>query len=91
MQARAEAIAAERRLPLDLVADLKRAGVFRMPMPRAWGGPEMTPRAQSEVVELLSAADPAVGWCVMIGSDAGFYAAFLDEAPRASSIPISTR
>jgi alkylation response protein AidB-like acyl-CoA dehydrogenase len=72
-------IAAGRRLPADLVAKLRAAGVFRMPMPRAWGGPEMTPRAQNEVVELLSAADPAVGWCVMIGSDAGYFSAFLED------------
>ena len=77
--ARANEIAALRRLPADLVADLKAAGVFRMPMPAAWGGPEMSPRAQNEVVEILSAADASVGWCVMIGSDAGFYAAFLEE------------
>jgi alkylation response protein AidB-like acyl-CoA dehydrogenase len=76
---RANEIAAARRLPLDLVAKLKRAGVFRMPMPAAWGGPEMSPRAQNEVVEVLSAADPSVGWCAMIGSDAGFYSAFLEE------------
>jgi alkylation response protein AidB-like acyl-CoA dehydrogenase len=87
VSARAEEIAAQRRLPLDLVTQLKRAGVFRMPMPRAWGGPEMSPRAQTEVVELLSAADPAVGWCVMIGSDAGFFAAFLDEAPARKLYP----
>jgi alkylation response protein AidB-like acyl-CoA dehydrogenase len=32
-----------------------------MPMPAAWGGPEMSPRAQNEVVETLSAADASVG------------------------------
>ena len=79
VRASADAIAQQRRLPADLVAKLRRAGVFRMPMPRARGGPEMTPRAQTEVVELLSAADPSVGWCAMIGSDSGFYGAFLDE------------
>jgi alkylation response protein AidB-like acyl-CoA dehydrogenase len=78
--ASADAIAQQRRLPADLVAKLRGAGVFRMPMPRARGGPEMTPRAQTEVVEILSAADPSVGWCAMIGSDSGFYAAFLDDA-----------
>jgi alkylation response protein AidB-like acyl-CoA dehydrogenase len=77
--ARADEIAQLRRLPLDLVTELKTAGVFRMPMPAAWGGPEMSPRAQNEVVEILSAADASVGWCAMIGSDAGFYAAFLEE------------
>lgn len=79
VRSRADEIAEERRLPDQLVDDLRRAGVFRMPMPRAWGGPEMTPREQTAVVEVLSAADPAVGWCVMIGSDAGFYSAFLDD------------
>jgi alkylation response protein AidB-like acyl-CoA dehydrogenase len=80
VRASADAIAAQRRLPAELVAKLRGAGVFRMPMPRAWGGPEMTPREQTEVVEILSAADPSVGWCAMIGSDSGFYGAFLDEA-----------
>jgi len=79
IRASADAIAQQRRLPADVVAKLRAAGVFRMPMPRAWGGPEMTPRAQTEVVEILSAADPSVGWCAMIGSDSGFYGAFLDE------------
>jgi len=85
--ARAEEIAKLRRLPADLVDELKRAGVFRMPMPAAWGGPEMSPRAQNEVVEVLSAADPSVGWCVMIGSDAGFYSSFLDETAARTLYP----
>ena len=85
--ARADEIAKLRRLPLDLVAELKAAGVFRMPMPAAWGGPEMSPHAQNEVVEILSAADASVGWCVMIGSDAGFYAAFLEEGAARSLYP----
>ena len=87
IESRAAEIASLRRLPVDLVARLKSAGVFRMPMPRAWGGPEMTPRAQVELIEVLSAADPSVGWCVMIGSDAGFYGAFLDEGPAREIFP----
>jgi alkylation response protein AidB-like acyl-CoA dehydrogenase len=39
------------------------------------------------VVEILSAADPAVGWCAMIGSDAGYYAAFLEEGPAREIYP----
>jgi len=37
--ARADEIARLRRLAADLVLDLEAAGVFRMPMPAAWGGP----------------------------------------------------
>jgi alkylation response protein AidB-like acyl-CoA dehydrogenase len=51
-----------------------------MSMPKAWGGPEMTPREQYEVYELLGAADASVAWCVKIGSDSGYYAALLDES-----------
>ena len=47
----------------------------------------MSPRAQNEVVEVLSAADASVGWCVMIGSDAGFYAAFLEESAARALYP----
>jgi alkylation response protein AidB-like acyl-CoA dehydrogenase len=85
--ARAEEIARLRRLPADLVAELKRAGMFRLPMPAAWGGPEMSPRAQNEVVEILSAADASLGWCVMIGSDSGFYGAFLEDAAARALYP----
>lgn len=79
IQARGDEIAALRRLPIDLVQKLKTAGAFRMAMPATWGGPEMTPREQCEVYEVLGAADSSVAWCVKIGSDSGFFAAQLDE------------
>jgi alkylation response protein AidB-like acyl-CoA dehydrogenase len=79
IESRADEIASGRCLPADLVAKLKSAGVFRMAMPRAWGGPEMTLREQFEIYEMLGAADASVGWCAKIGSDSGFFAAFLDE------------
>jgi alkylation response protein AidB-like acyl-CoA dehydrogenase len=87
IEARAEEIASLRRLPADLVEKLRAAGVFRMPMPRAWGGPEMSPRAQTEVIEILSRADPSVGWCVMIGSDAGYYSALLEQSAARALYP----
>jgi len=68
-----------RRLPADLVLKLKAAGAFRMAMPKAWGGPEMTPRDQCAVYETLGAADASVAWCVKIGSDGGFFVGFLEE------------
>jgi alkylation response protein AidB-like acyl-CoA dehydrogenase len=68
-----------RRLPLPLVQAMKDAGIFRMPMPRAWGGPEVDPLTQIRIVEELAYADPSVGWCAMIGSDGGFFTAFLED------------
>ncbi len=87
VRARADEIAAGRRLPEDLVDALKAAGAFRMPMPRSWGGPEMAPAEQLRVVEILAEADPSAAWCVMIGSDAGFYSAFLEDAAGRELFP----
>jgi alkylation response protein AidB-like acyl-CoA dehydrogenase len=87
IQSRGDEIAAFRRLPIDLVQKLKAAGVFRMAMPKAWGGPEMTPREQCEVYEVLGAADASVAWCAKIGSDSGYFAAQLDEQAARTLYP----
>ena len=79
IRGRATEVAAGRRLPTDLVESLKRAGAFRMPMPKSGGGPEVPLPEQLRIVETLSAADPSTGWCVMIGSDAGFYSSFFED------------
>jgi alkylation response protein AidB-like acyl-CoA dehydrogenase len=68
-----------RRLSPTTAAALRSAGVFRLPMPAAWGGPEVDIVTQTEIVEALSRADGSAGWCAMIGSDGGFYSAFLDD------------
>jgi indole-3-acetate monooxygenase len=68
-----------RRLPMRLVEELKRAGTFRMAMPRSWGGPELDLLSQLRVIEELSAADASVGWCAMINSDGGYLSALIDQ------------
>ncbi len=86
-----------RRLPAKIVEAMREIGVFRMAMPRAWGGPEIDPLAQVRVIETLAEADGSVGWCAMINSDSGYFSAFLDQdvaremyrdidAPTASSL-----
>jgi indole-3-acetate monooxygenase len=50
-----------------------------MPMPRAWGGPELDPMTQFRVIEALAMADGSAGWCAMIGCDGGYITAFLDQ------------
>jgi alkylation response protein AidB-like acyl-CoA dehydrogenase len=74
-----KAIDTGRRLPSPLVDALSEAGVFRIAMPGAWGGPEMSPLDQIELMEILAYADPSTAWCVSILSDSGFYAGFLEE------------
>ena len=54
-----EEMEAERRLPRSLVGAMKAAGVFRLSMPRAMGGPELTPMAQVRVVKRCPRSTPA--------------------------------
>src|SRR6516165_6970338 len=70
----------ERRLPMHIVEAMKESGVFRMPMPRALGGPELDVPSQLRVLEALAVADASVGWCAMIGCEAGYYLGYVDKA-----------
>ena len=79
-----EEMEAERRIPQSLVAAMKAAGVFRLSMPRAMGGPELTPMAQVRVVEALSMFDASVGWTAMLALHAGYFTAFLDPSAARS-------
>ncbi|MGH9213755.1 MAG: acyl-CoA dehydrogenase family protein [Acidimicrobiales bacterium] len=78
---REEADENERRRQLTprAVDALRSTGVFRMPMPRSWGGPEVDISTQVEIVEELSRADGSAGWCAMIGADGGYYTAAMDD------------
>jgi alkylation response protein AidB-like acyl-CoA dehydrogenase len=67
----------ERRLPADVVDALAGGGFFRMLVPKSAGGLEVAPRTMLEVIEAVSRADSAAGWCVMVGATSGLAAAFL--------------
>lgn len=82
-----EEIETARRLPEQVVELLRGIGVFRMGFPRDWGGLELTSIEQTQVIEALSYGDASAGWCAMIGSDTGLYAAFLDEQVAAEMFP----
>ena len=68
-----------RRLPMPLVRQMERAGLFAMAMPKEWGGAALDFPSQVRVIEALSAIDASVGWCVMIGIDGGYMTAFIDQ------------
>lgn len=80
-------IEAGRDLPPRIVAALGQAGVYRMSFPRSWGGPELTPAQQFEVIEALSEADGSTGWCAYVGSNGGYFTAYLDQDVARSLYP----
>jgi alkylation response protein AidB-like acyl-CoA dehydrogenase len=57
-----------RQTPPALAAELTRAGIYQMYLPRSMGGPETPPLIAFRVVEELSKADGSVGWCAMIAT-----------------------
>jgi alkylation response protein AidB-like acyl-CoA dehydrogenase len=87
IRAAADEIEQGRRLPPHLVQEMQRAGVFRMAMPRAWGGPELDFLSQMRVIEALSMADASAGWCAMIGVDGGYMTAYIDQTVAREMYP----
>jgi alkylation response protein AidB-like acyl-CoA dehydrogenase len=73
----APTIEVERALPADLLAELKRAGVFRMYVPKSHGGDELPPIEVVRVIEEISRADASVGWLATIGTNTPAIFAFL--------------
>jgi indole-3-acetate monooxygenase len=83
IQASAEEIEQSRRLPLPLVEAMAQAGLFRLWIPRALGGEEADPMTLVRVVEEVSRADGAAGWCIAIGGENGAFGGYLPaEAAR---------
>jgi indole-3-acetate monooxygenase len=80
ISAAADEIEQGRRLPIHLVHEMQRPGVFRMAMPQAWGGPELDFLTQVRVIEELSTVNASAGWCAMIGVDGGYVTAYIDQA-----------
>lgn len=76
-----------RRLSQPVVDAMRWAGVFRMAMPAAWGGPELDVCTQVEVIERLARADASAAWCAMIGMESGFFASYLDESAARALYP----
>src|SRR5215216_5877508 len=61
-------IEADRRLPAELAKELAEAGLFRLSLPRAYAGLDLTPMASMEIFEELAQADASVAWCVWNGN-----------------------
>ncbi len=66
-----------RRLPQSTVDALVEAGLMRMAVPAAYGGPEADPLTMLTAIETVARADGAAGWCTMIASTTSSQSLFL--------------
>ena len=69
----------ERRLPDVVFNALADAGLFRLWLPEALGGPELSPTDFMTVVEAASALDGSVGWLVGNGGGMSRVGGYLPE------------
>ncbi|MFF9039074.1 acyl-CoA dehydrogenase family protein [Streptomyces sp. NPDC014892] len=68
-----------RAVPPEIVAALREAGVFRMSLPREWGGEQLDLVRSAQVAREISRADGSTGWTVQAASMAWF---FVRSLPR---------
>ncbi|MFL9869139.1 acyl-CoA dehydrogenase family protein [Paraburkholderia fungorum] len=69
-------------VPRDLIAKLKRAGVYRAATPRRFGGDALAPGAFLDMIERIAVADGSAAWVASFGS-ANVYLAALPLATQA--------
>ena len=79
LAARAPEMEQARRMPRDIVEQLRAMGVFRMYAPRSHGGLELDLPVTLQILTELARAEGSVGWIAMIGSGS---APFFARLPR---------
>jgi indole-3-acetate monooxygenase len=79
IRARREEIEKARRMPRDLIEDLRKTDVFRLGIPRALGGLEAAPAEIMEAIETVATADGSTGWCTMIATGNNSAAGAMNE------------
>ena len=86
----APAIETERRLPDELVGELRAAGLFRAGAPAAIGAPEAPPAVTLGCAEAVARGDALAGWCVSIAATSSLLAGWLPTQGLADQSHLST-
>jgi alkylation response protein AidB-like acyl-CoA dehydrogenase len=82
LQAAASRIDTARELPGDVLDGMHDVGMFRLLIPRAFGGFELKPADYVRCVEAIAIGDASAAWCMNQGSGCSMTAAYL--APEVS-------
>jgi alkylation response protein AidB-like acyl-CoA dehydrogenase len=78
LQSAAARIDAARELPEDVLEGMHAAGMFRLLIPRAYGGFELKPSEYVRCVEAIAIGDASAAWCMNQGSGCSMTAAYLE-------------
>jgi indole-3-acetate monooxygenase len=66
------------RLTPELMSELHGAGLWRLLLPRPYGGAEMDPASFHRTLEAVAALDASTAWCVCQGNGCAMTAAYVD-------------
>lgn len=64
-----------RHVPRDMIAEFKRAGIYRAGVPRRFGGDALPPAVFLDRIERISQVDASAGWVASFGSSLVYLAA----------------
>jgi len=74
----AEQIEETKRLPEELLAGLHDAGLFRMLLPHAYGGFEISPPHFAQTLNAIAQYDASTAWCIGQANGCSMSAAYMD-------------
>jgi alkylation response protein AidB-like acyl-CoA dehydrogenase len=77
LQGAAERIEAGNELPPDVLDAMFDAGMFKLLLPRAFGGFELKPTAYIQCVEAIAEGDASAAWCMNQGSGCSMASAYM--------------
>jgi alkylation response protein AidB-like acyl-CoA dehydrogenase len=78
LQAAADRIDAKNELPPDVLDAMFDAGMFKLLLPRAYGGYELKPIDFIQCVEAIAQGDASVAWCMNQGSGCSMASAYME-------------
>ncbi|MGE0699631.1 MAG: acyl-CoA dehydrogenase family protein [Hyphomicrobiaceae bacterium] len=83
IRAAADDIERTRRIPEPLLSELFASGLFRLLLPRVYGGGEAEPGAYLQAVMEVSRHDASVGWNMFVANSAALIAPHIPQATAA--------
>lgn len=84
LRAAADRIDAKNELPPDVLDAMFDAGMFKLLLPRAFGGYELRPTDFIQCVEAIAEGDASVAWCMNQASGCSMAAAYMSPDVAAS-------
>ncbi|MGK3957568.1 acyl-CoA dehydrogenase family protein [Arthrobacter sp. R4] len=68
VERRREEFGEQKSVPVDVIAEFKKAGIYRTATPKQFGGDALPPAEFLRIIERISAVDASAGWVASFGS-----------------------